>query len=77
MATANFSIPASLKAEFDRVFRGENKSAIVSRLMAEAVAERRRSEQRARAIEALLSLQGQGPERSQEEVDLARQSLRR
>ncbi len=54
MATVNFSVPDEVKVEFNSTFAGENKSAVVARLMREAVEERRRQERRMRAIDALL-----------------------
>jgi hypothetical protein len=36
MATMNFSIPAPVRRDFERVFAGENKSAIIARLMLRA-----------------------------------------
>lgn len=56
MATVNFSVPNDVKTEFDRAFAGENKSAVVARLMREAVEDRRRMRRRLRAMEALLGL---------------------
>ena len=43
MATVNFSVPDEVKEAFNRTFAGRNKSAIIARLMREAVdaAERR------------------------------------
>ena len=37
MATVNFSVPNSVKADFDRTFQGQNKSAVIASLMREAV----------------------------------------
>lgn len=39
MATVNFSVPDDIKAEFDRTFGGQNKSAVIADLMRKAVAE--------------------------------------
>jgi predicted transcriptional regulator len=55
MATVVFSVPDEIKKAFQEAFAKENKSAVIARLMQEAVAERRR-EQRAAAIDALLEL---------------------
>ncbi len=55
MATVSFSVPDDVKKTFDRVFAGTNKSAIVARLMSQAVEDRRRQNRR-RAIERLLRL---------------------
>jgi metal-responsive CopG/Arc/MetJ family transcriptional regulator len=38
MATVNFSVPDDVKAEFDRAFGGQNKSAVIADLMRKAVA---------------------------------------
>jgi hypothetical protein len=56
MATVNFSVPEEVKEAFRTTFAGENRSAIVARLLMQAVEERRRQERRARAIDALLDL---------------------
>lgn len=37
MATVNFSVPDDIKAEFDKVFGGQNKSAVIAELMRKAV----------------------------------------
>jgi hypothetical protein len=55
MATVNFSVPEGTKKKFDRVFRGQNKSAVIARLMERAVEEEQRQERRGRAIDALLA----------------------
>lgn len=62
MATVNFSVPDEIKEAFQEAFAKENKSSVIARLMQEAVAERRREQQRAAAIDALLELRrGQKP----------------
>jgi metal-responsive CopG/Arc/MetJ family transcriptional regulator len=59
MATVNFSIPEEIKQAFQEAFANENKSAVIARLMQQAVEEKRREQRRAAAIEALLELRGQ------------------
>jgi len=54
MATLNFSVPDDVKTAFNRAFAGSNKSAVVARLLRQAVEEHRRQERRRRAIERLL-----------------------
>lgn len=54
MATINFSVPDDVKREFLDAFAGENKSAVIVRLMRQAVEDRKRQQTRAAAIEALL-----------------------
>lgn len=56
MATVNFSVPDEIKKAFQETFAEENRSALIARLMQEAIDERRRQQQRAAAIDALLDL---------------------
>lgn len=56
MATVNFSVPSDVKQAFDKAFAGQNKSAVLTDLMRQAVEERRRRRRRARVIERLLQL---------------------
>ncbi len=53
-STVNFSVPEEIKRAFDEAFAGQNKSAVVARLMAQAVEERQRQRRRAAAVDALL-----------------------
>jgi hypothetical protein len=72
MATVNFSVPEEVKREFNAAFAGENKSAVIARLMQQAVAERRREARRSDAIEALFDLRREQAPASAEEVARAR-----
>jgi len=56
MATVNFSVPSDVKEAFDKVFARQNKSAVLTELMRQAVEERRQCQRRAKAIEKLLEL---------------------
>jgi len=56
MATVNFSVPEDIKEAFQEAFANENKSAIIARLMQQAVAEKQQGQRRAAAIDALLDL---------------------
>lgn len=56
MSTVNFSIPEAIKKAFNRAFEGENKSAVLARLMQQAIDERKRQKRRAAAIEAILKV---------------------
>jgi hypothetical protein len=61
-STVNFSVSEEIKREFNETFAGENKSALIARLMRQAIEERQRQRRRAAAIEALLELRrGQRP----------------
>ncbi|HEV7515984.1 MAG TPA: hypothetical protein VGR07_06765 [Thermoanaerobaculia bacterium] len=54
ISTVNFSVPEEVKQAFNDTFATENKSAIIARLMQQAVEERQR--RRAAAIDALLEM---------------------
>lgn len=73
MATVNFSVPEDIKQAFQEAFAKENKSAVIARLMQQAVEEKRREQRRAAAIEALLELRGQQAPVTKAEVRRARQ----
>ena len=72
MATVNFSVPDSVKESFNRTFDDENKSAVVARLMQQAVEERQRQRRRAGAVDALLNLRAEQPPASDEDIAHAR-----
>jgi predicted transcriptional regulator len=73
MATVNFSVPDEVKKEFQEIFAHENKSAVITRLMKQAIEERKRQHTRAAAIEGLLELRKRQRPVSDEEVWRARQ----
>jgi hypothetical protein len=56
VAIVNFSVPDDVKAAFDAAFAGQNKSAIIARLMMEAVEHTKRLARRKRAMAAILAL---------------------
>ncbi len=56
MATVNFSVPEDVKRAFNEAFGDRNKSAVLTRLMRQAVEEQRRAQRRAAAVDALLKL---------------------
>lgn len=55
MATMNFSIPDDLKEAFNKTFEGENKSAIVSGLMRDAVAAKKRRARQDAELDTLMA----------------------
>jgi len=77
MATVNFSVPDQVKSAFNDAFDGENKSAVIARLMQQAVEDRLRRRRRAAAIDALLELRRQQPPFSDKEIARVRQVVRR
>ena len=53
MSTVNFSVPEDVKSAFNAMFEGQNKSAVISDLMREAV---ERAQQRLRSQAAYLNI---------------------
>lgn len=61
MATVNFSVPDDVKDEFNAVFSGQNKSAIIAELMREAVERARRKERSRAAISRIMARRERAP----------------
>ncbi len=73
MATVNFSVPEGVKQKFNKMFAGQNKSRIMTDLMARAVEEREAQKRRVKAIDGLLKLRGKKSGFSDEELRAARE----
>jgi metal-responsive CopG/Arc/MetJ family transcriptional regulator len=76
LATVNYSVPDEVKEAFHEAFANENKSAVITKLMRQAVEERRREQRRSAAIEALLDLRRKQKPVSDAEIARARQAGR-
>ncbi|HHJ38968.1 MAG: hypothetical protein AXA67_10815 [Methylothermaceae bacteria B42] len=76
MATVNFSVPDEVKEAFNKAFEGENKSAIIARLMREAVEEKKRQKRRQAIIEELIRIRKDRPTATDEEIRQAREEGR-
>jgi len=76
MATVNFSVPDDVKDAFNKAFRGENKSAILTRLMRDAIEERKRQKRRVTAINEILSLRSKSNVVTDSEIRKARNTGR-
>ncbi len=76
MGTVNFSVPDAVKREFDKIFAGENKSGVLTKLMQQAIEERKRAQRRAAAIDALLKLRRRMRPVSDSEIRKARRAGR-
>ena len=76
MATMNFSIPDDVKESFNETFANENKSAIVSRLLQEAVAQARRKAQSDAAFMRILARREQAPQASTDDILRTRDEIR-
>jgi hypothetical protein len=76
MATVNFSVPEDVRQEFNQLFSQENKSAILTKLMQQAIAEKKRQQQRQLAVDKILELRANQAPVSAHEVGQARDELR-
>ncbi len=76
MSTMNFSVPEDVKERFNRAFAGRNKSAVVTRLLEEAIAQAERAQASDDAIERILARRRTVPPTSAEEVRRIRDELR-
>ncbi len=72
MATVNFSVPDDIKAEFDRVFGGQNKSAVIADLMRKAIADTIRRKQREDIFHRLTQRRKQRPSLADKEIRASR-----
>lgn len=72
MATVNFSVPDEVKQEFNRLFAGENKSAVLTRLMKDAIEQHKRDKRRAAALDKILEIRTTLPPVTTAEIERAR-----
>jgi hypothetical protein len=76
MAIVNFSVPGDVKAEFDRAFKNQNKSAVIAELMRRAVAEARLRRRRSKTFRELTTRRNDRPSVSADKIRSARQAVR-
>ena len=76
MATVNFSVPDDVKAEFDRTFGGQNKSAVIADLMRKAVADAKLRKRRTAIFRALTRRRSERPSLSDAQIRDSRSSGR-
>jgi hypothetical protein len=76
VATVNFSVPDEVKKAFNEAFAGENKSAILAKLMQQAIENRERLRRRAAAIDALLKLRAKQKPVTDRQIAQARRAGR-
>jgi metal-responsive CopG/Arc/MetJ family transcriptional regulator len=72
MATVNFSVPDEVKAEFDKVFGAQNKSAVIADLMRKAIAEVKRRKQREHIFRTLTQRRAERPPLSDAQIRASR-----
>lgn len=76
MATMNFSIPDDVKARFNEAFADANKSAVVTKLMEDALAQIERKRRSDKAIRSILSRRSKGMSMSTAELLKTRDKIR-
>jgi hypothetical protein len=76
MATMNFSVPEDVKEAFNKAFDGENKSAVITRLMVRAIEEEERKRRSRNLVERLRAIRETAEPVTSEEIARARQELR-
>lgn len=72
MATINFSVPEEVKQAFNDAFQGQNKSAVLTQMMREAIARAEEQRRREAAARRILSRQARAPQRSAQAIAKAR-----
>jgi hypothetical protein len=77
MATMNFSIPDDIKEAFNRAFEGENKSAVITRLMRRAIEEKERDRRSQGLVERLREIRANSRPMTDDEIRRAREELRK
>jgi hypothetical protein len=76
MATVNFSVPDDVKAEFDKTFGGQNKSAVIAELMRKAVADAKLRKRRIDMFRTLTQRRTERPSLSDAQIRISRNSGR-
>jgi hypothetical protein len=77
MATMNFSVPDDVKEAFNEAFEGENKSAVITRLMRRAIEEKERTQRAQGLVERLRQIRANSRPMTDEEIRRAREELRK
>lgn len=72
MATVNFSVPDDVKAEFDKTFGGQNKSAVISDLMRKAIADVKLRKRRVDIFRSLTQRRMERPSLSDTQIRRSR-----
>jgi hypothetical protein len=76
MSTVNFSVPDDVKEAFNATFDGQNKSAIITALMREAVERAQRRQRSDAAISRIVQRHAAAPVRSGAALRTAREKGR-
>ena len=76
MSTMNFSVPDDVKNAFNEAYKGQNKSAVITELMREAVERAQRKQHSHDAIASILERRKHAPAFTEEEFRAAREEGR-
>jgi metal-responsive CopG/Arc/MetJ family transcriptional regulator len=76
MATMNFSIPEDVKERFNQTFANANKSAVVTRLLEEAIDRAERKQKSDEAVKRILAIRETATPCSTEEIFRIRDEIR-
>lgn len=76
MGTINFSVPDDVKVAFNAMFNQQNKSAIITELMREAVERAQRRQRSQEAISNIVNRRENAPVRSDSALRAAREEGR-
>ena len=76
MSTMNFSVPDDVKNAFNEAYKGQNKSAVISELMREAIERAQRKQRSHDAIANILERRKHAPVLTEEEFRAAREEGR-
>ncbi len=77
MAIVTFSIPRQIKDEFEEIFLGRNKSAIIAALMRDAIERERRLGAHVEAVDTLLMMRATPRSDADRSVSRPRRQVRR
>ncbi len=76
MATMNFSVPDDVKEAFNIAYHGQNKNAVITDLMREAIERAERKQRSHEAILRIMERRKQAPFLTDEEIRLVREDGR-
>jgi len=76
MSTVNYSVPDEVKKAFNKTFEGKNKSAIISKLMLEAIEREERRLRHRDSVDRIVYRREHAPVVSDEEIRSAREKDR-
>jgi hypothetical protein len=76
VAKLNFSLPEEVKQAFNEAFADENKSAVLTRLILQAIEDKKQEQRRRDAYERIVARKAQAPVMTASEIKAFRDDLR-